>query len=77
MFSQLQQMDEQLDAIENTAKKLDGEFQNSNQVCNLYHYMYHTWGKDQSAALWYISDIALQSVVYYWYTMARGCGFHI
>ena len=42
MFSQLQQMDEQLDAIENTAKKLDGEFQNSNQVCNLYHYMYHT-----------------------------------
>ena len=26
--------------------------------------MYHTCGKDQSAALWYITDIALQRVVY-------------
>ena len=26
--------------------------------------MYHTCGKDQSAAPWYITDIALQSVVY-------------
>ena len=26
--------------------------------------MYHTCGKDQCAAPWYITDIALQSVVY-------------
>ena len=25
--------------------------------------MYHTWGKDQSAELWYISDIARHVVV--------------
>ena len=31
----------------------------------IYLYMYHTCGsKDQSAVLWYISDIALQGVVY-------------
>ena len=32
MFTKLQEMDAQLTAIENTAKKVEGEFQDSNQV---------------------------------------------
>ena len=36
MLTKLQEMNEQLDAIENTAKKLEGEFKDSNQVaCNM------------------------------------------
>ena len=32
MLTKLQEMDAQLTAIENTAKKVEGEFQDSNQV---------------------------------------------
>ena len=38
MFTKLQEMNDQLDAIESTAKKLEGDFKDSNQVvCNLMH----------------------------------------
>ena len=34
MLTKLREMDTQLTAIENTAKKVEGEFWDSNQVCN-------------------------------------------
>ena len=34
MLTKLQEMDAQLTAIENTAKKVEGEFQDSNQVAH-------------------------------------------
>jgi len=39
MLTKLQKMNEQLDTIENTAKKLEGDFKDSNQVvCNMPQY---------------------------------------